>query len=130
MTSKVIAPGAGYSARGRGCLPGRAGTLDIPENQPLRQSEHRWHITTKAGASFSIEAPGRLGWALTVLREAGERGVTTADLPPGLRWSAYIHKLRALGVPIHTTREANCGPMGGHHARYSLGCRVKREGET
>lgn len=128
MSAKMTAPGAGNSARGRGCLSGQAGTPDLPEKQTSRQSEHSWRVVTKEGASFLIEAPGRLGWALTVLRKAGGRGVTTAELPPGLRWSAYIHKLRLLGVQIHTTREANRGPMGGHHARYRLGCRVEREG--
>jgi len=130
MAENETAPGAGESAQERGCLAGTAGNPKIAENRPSRQSARRWRVIPETGRPFVIEAPGRMGWALTVLREAGQRGVTTSELPAGLRWSSYVHKLRRLGVPIWTRSEANGGPLGGHHARYVLGCRVEREGES
>lgn len=128
MSENKNAPGAGHGARERGCLAGTAGHLNITQSKPSHQSASLWRVHSETGQPFTIEAPGRLGWALTVLCEAGKRGVAAAELPAGLRWSAYIHTLRKLGVLIWTTREPNAGPMGGHHARYRLGCRVEREG--
>jgi len=130
MLEKWNAPGAaGDSARGREGLAGKADTSEIPETNTSRQS-FRWTVAPDGGVPFTIEAPGRMSWALSVLKLAGPVGVTTAELPPGLRWSAYVHKLRRLGVRIVTDREPNKGPLGGHHARYRLGCNVQREGEV
>lgn len=129
MARNGNAPGAGESAQGRNCLAGTAGISNLPDSQTSRQPASHWRVIPKLGEPFLIAAPGRLGWALTVLRDAGKGGVATAELPAGLRWSAYVHILRRLGVPISTTREPNSSPMGGHHARYSLGCRIEREGE-
>lgn len=63
---------------------------------------------------------GREAWALRVLMEKGARGVTVAELPPGVRWSHYIMKLRRAGVSIAMDREDHGGPFAGQHGRYRL----------
>ncbi len=75
---------------------------------------------------FRLEADGPLhtvkgrdAWALDALWRAKERGVTPLDVP-GPRWSAYIHKLRNLGLSIETIHEPHAGPFRGTHARYVL----------
>lgn len=63
---------------------------------------------------------GRSAWALEKLIEAGFKGVTTIELPPGLRWSAYVMRLRKEGVQIGMVREKHSGPFSGQHGRYYL----------
>ncbi|MEO1138126.1 MAG: hypothetical protein AAFW87_01610 [Pseudomonadota bacterium] len=87
-------------------------------------------------ANFSIYHPsvvarrsfcGRLAQVLNLLIEEGERGLTAAGLPTGVRLAAYVYRLRHECVPIDTQRDCNYGPWGGHHARYALAARVERE---
>ncbi|MBV7410326.1 hypothetical protein [Maritimibacter sp. DP1N21-5] len=66
-----------------------------------------------------IAVKGRDRWALTELIRAGDRGCTPID-NPAPRWSAYVHKLREMGVPIETIHEPHGGPFSGTHARYVL----------
>jgi hypothetical protein len=77
------------------------------------------------GSARIIEAVGRDAWALTELIQAGESGCTPID-HPGPRWSAYVHKLRRLGLDIATVTEPHGGPFKGTHARYILRTSVRR----
>src|SRR3712207_1299776 len=70
-----------------------------------------------------LEVAGRDAWALQMLIEAGERGVTPIDVP-GPRWSGYVFKLRRLGILIETIHEQHGGPFPGRHARYVLRSQV------
>lgn len=77
------------------------------------------------GSARIVELVGRDAWALTELILAGERGCTPID-HPGPRWSAYVFKLRRLGLHIQTFTEAHGGPFKGTHARYILRTTVHR----
>lgn len=72
-----------------------------------------------ARGAFSIDVSGRDEWALLQLVRAGLRGCTPID-NPAPRWSAYIHKLRRMGLDIETVHERHGGPFPGRHARYVL----------
>lgn len=77
------------------------------------------------GSARIIEAVGRDAWALTELIQAGDGGCTPID-QPGPRWSAYVFKLRRLGLDIQTITESHGGPFKGTHARYILRTTVHR----
>lgn len=79
------------------------------------------------GEPFTIEAGGREAWALDRLTEAGPRGCTPIA-QPAPRWSAYVHRLRALGVPIETRHEPHGGAFAGTHGRYILRARAVKLG--
>ena len=66
-----------------------------------------------------VAVEGRPAWALLRLVEAGPDGLTTLA-QPAPRWSAYVHRLRKLGVSIATEYEAHGGPFAGSHGRYKL----------
>jgi len=83
-------------------------TIHREENEPLQ-----------------ILVKGRDRWALECLIAAGRKGCTPIDTP-GPRWSAYVHNLRTLGVPIETLHESHGGPFAGSHARYVLKAAVTR----
>lgn len=69
---------------------------------------------------------GRVGWMLLQLSQAGDRGLTTAELGPGLRISEYIRRLRKRhGLLIATDVEKHGGAFAGHHARYRLQTNVE-----
>lgn len=87
----------------------------------------RYIIAPIGGEPFAIEATGRKAWALDQLREAGPKGCTPIT-EPAPRWSAYIHNLRGLGVPIDTVTEPHGGEFSGHHARYILRADVRKGG--
>ena len=76
-------------------------------------------------AARIVEAKGRDAWALIELIRAGDGGCTPID-HPGPRWSAYVHKLRRMGIDIQTITEAHGGPFKGTHARYILRTIVHR----
>ncbi len=81
-------------------------------------------------STVRIVCEGRVAWALCELVRAGSGGVTPIDTP-GPRWSAYVHRLRKLGVKVETTHEEHGGPFAGRHARYRLTAPVtilRREG--
>lgn len=77
------------------------------------------------GATRTVVVSGRDRWALECLIAAREKGCTPIDTP-GPRWSAYVHNLRELGIPIETITEAHGGPFKGTHARYVLRALVTR----
>lgn len=62
---------------------------------------------------------GRMLWALRALMAAGPNGVTPIERPAP-RWSAYVHKLRRMGLVIETIPEEHGGPFPGTHGRYVL----------
>jgi hypothetical protein len=72
-----------------------------------------------ADGSHCIDVTGRDEWALLELAVAGTKGCTPID-NPAPRWSAYVHKLREMGVDIETVIERHAGPFPGNHARYVL----------
>lgn len=76
-------------------------------------------VTPGAGEAFRIVLAGRDRWALEQLLRAGTKGCTPMDTPAP-RWSAYVHKLRTLGLEIVTLHEAHGGDFAGHHGRYVL----------
>lgn len=68
-------------------------------------------------SKFTLE--GRNGWALAQLVTAGDNGVTPLT-HPALRWSAYVHNLRKMGIFIDTLTEEHLGEFAGTHGRYVL----------
>jgi hypothetical protein len=84
-------------------------------------------VTPEGGKPFIIRAKGRNAWALDRLRKAGARGCTPIT-EPAFRWSAYVHNLRRLGVPIETVTESHGGDFPGHHGRYVLRAAVLKVG--
>ena len=75
-----------------------------------------------------IVVRGRVEWTLNELIAAGATGCSIFDCPAP-RLSAYVHRLRKLGIPIETKREAHGGQFAGHHARYVLTASVEIGGE-
>jgi len=72
------------------------------------------------GDTFNtITVMGRDRWALECLIAARSNGCTPIDTP-GPRWSAYVHRLRDLGVSIQTINAPHKGDFPGTHARYVL----------
>ena len=116
------ATGAGHAFHAK-----TAGTPNITQGAGRAKRAGLYHITPEAGEPFTIKATGREAWALDRLREAGPRGCTPIT-EPAPRWSAYVHKLRGLGVPIETRTEPHGGEFAGHHARYILRAAVQKGG--
>lgn len=75
--------------------------------------------------AFTITLIGRDAWTLRRLIDAGAKGCTPIE-QPAPRWSAYVHRLRGMGVIITTHMEEHGGEFPGRHARYVLGCTVER----
>ncbi|GAA6181068.1 hypothetical protein NBRC116594_25060 [Shimia sp. NS0008-38b] len=73
------------------------------------------------GREIDVFVSGRNRWALECLIEAGDVGCSSLDYP-AVRWSAYIHNLRNMGVEIETRHEPHKGDFPGTHARYVLKC--------
>lgn len=67
-----------------------------------------------------VKLDGRAGWLMRVLVNAGKRGVTTIDLPAGVRVSHAVYLLRRAGFIISSPRESHGGPFAGTHSRYTL----------
>ena len=88
-----------------------ANQLNSDTGKPIRVI-----LPSESKATFQ----GREAWALRVLMAHGSAGVTTAQLPAGVRWSHYVMKLRRAGVPIAMTREGHSAPFEGTHGRYRL----------
>lgn len=121
-------PARGQAQPGRG---GRyaeaAGTSKIAQGTGRAKRCGLYEIHPEGGEPFTIEAKGREAWALDRLTEAGPRGCTPIE-QPAPRWSAYVHRLRALGVPIETLHEPHGGAFAGTHGRYILRARVVKGG--
>jgi hypothetical protein len=77
-----------------------------------------YEIQGQRGA-YTLETSGRDEWALRQLMATGPKGCTPID-NPAPRWSAYVHKLRRMGIDIETVNERHGGPYPGRHARYVL----------
>ena len=77
-------------------------------------------ITAPNGQRF-LNLNGRVAWTLRLLSEAGPRGITAAELPAGVRLSAYIEKLRRLyGLSIRTEMTTARGEFRSSFGRYVL----------
>lgn len=68
---------------------------------------------------------GRPAWLLERLLDAGSAGITTAELPPGVRASHYVMLLRRAGLNIETKHEGHSGPFAGRHGRYICKSRLQ-----
>lgn len=106
-----------------------AGTCKIAQPKGRAKRAELYHIQPEGGEPFQIYAKGRDAWALDRLREAGPKGCTPGD-QPAPRWSAYVHNLRGLGVPVETVTEPHGGEFAGHHGRYVLRAKVQKGGGT
>ena len=104
-----------------------AGTSKISQAKGRAKRAGLYHIQPEGGEAFTILAKGRDAWALDRLREAGPKGCTPID-QPAPRWSAYVHNLRGLGVPIETLTELHGGEFSGTHGRYILRAVVQKGG--
>lgn len=114
-----IAPARGHAQPGLGHSE-MAGNVTIAR----RRRQLKFIITPESGESFEMTTSGREAWALRQLAEAGARGVTPLERPAP-RWSAYVHTLRASGVPIATLREKHGGEFSGTHGRYVLNAKIR-----
>lgn len=104
-----------------------AGTSKVTQSKGCAKHAGLYEIHPEGGELFAIEAKGREAWALNRLIEAGPRGCTPIE-QPAPRWSAYVHRLRGLGVPIETRHEPHGGAYAGTHGRYILRARVVKGG--
>lgn len=122
-------PGARAAQPGRGNRYAEAaGASTISQAKGRAKRAGLYHIRPEGGCDpFTIEAKGREAWALDRLTEAGPNGCTPIE-QPAPRWSAYVHRLRALGVPIETVTETHSGEFSGTHGRYVLRAVVVKGG--
>jgi len=104
-----------------------AGTCRVAQPKGRAKRAGLYHIQPEGGEPFTIEAKGRNAWALDRLREAGAKGCTPIA-EPAPRWSAYVHNLRGVGVPIETLTEPHGGEFSGKHGRYVLRATVQKGG--
>ena len=103
-----------------------AGTLQLSQHSSGAKGVGLYRVTPLDGSEpFTIEAKGREAWALNRLLVAGRNGCTPIE-QPAPRWSAYVHRLRELGVPIETIWESHGGPYAGKHGRYVLRAIVQK----
>lgn len=61
---------------------------------------------------------GRAAWLMQKLIDAGKAGVTTIDLPAGIRVAHAVYLLRREGFVITTEHESHGGLFAGVHGRY------------
>ena len=74
----------------------------------------------RIGDGSTLTARGREAETIVALIQAGPQGITSLEAFKAgwaVRLGAYIFDLKAMGVPIRSTREAH---EGGKHARYFL----------
>ena len=72
------------------------------------------------GDGPAITATGREAQTIVALVTAGPKGITSLETflaGWAVRLGAYVFDLKAMGVPIRSTREPH---DGGNHARYYL----------
>lgn len=68
----------------------------------------------------AVEVEGRIAWAISVLHEAGSRGVSRLE-HASTSLPCYVYKLRhKYGLAIHKVMEEHDGKYAGTHARYFL----------
>lgn len=102
-----------------------AGTPKIAPGTALRKRAGLYLVTPGGGEPIAVYATGREAWALERLGAAGQGGCTPIT-EPAPRWSSYVHKLRARGLPIETIREPHGGAFPGQHGRYVLHAKVQK----
>lgn len=88
------------------------------------QTRYFYTVTSGDGSTLTIHVQGRDRWALERLLATGRAGCTPID-QPAPRWSAYVYKLRRMGVEVETLTERHGPPFEGNHARYVLRSRVE-----
>lgn len=71
-----------------------------------------------------VTLTGRNAWLMRRLIERGNRGLTAAECPPGLRLAALVHNLRRAEIAILSEIERHTGDFPGNHVRYVLDVRV------
>jgi len=109
---QMKAPARGQAQPGQeGRFATAAGTCTISQAKGHEKRAGLYRITPKGGETFAVYVKGREAWALDRLRTAGAKGCTPIE-QPAPRWSAYVHKLRGLGVPIETLHEPHGGESG------------------
>jgi hypothetical protein len=69
--------------------------LDI--EQPVWRELRSYVITNAGREPFTVNMKGRTAWLLDFLRLTKGKGVTTAELPAGIRFSSALHLLRKKG---------------------------------
>ncbi|ESZ06475.1 MULTISPECIES: hypothetical protein [unclassified Mesorhizobium] len=99
---------------------------DIAGEQPRVNSQNGL-TAKKSTVTVCIEPDGRIiklegrpAWMLRELVKAGKRGVTTIELPAGVRISHYVMMCRRAGLTISSPRESHGGEFSGSHSRYCL----------
>ena len=113
--------------------PGRAEGLGHDTDHPLLEVLASAKPPRAATFAFvhvlhgpqEVSLTGRNAWLMRKLIGCGMRGVTTAELPAGIRVSALIHNLRKAGIPITSEIERHTGEFAGNHCRYVLDTRVR-----
>ncbi|PAQ09602.1 hypothetical protein CIT26_13520 [Mesorhizobium temperatum] len=75
---------------------------------------------------------GRAAWMMRELVKAGKRGVTTIELPAGVRVSHAVYLLRREGFIISMQREAHGGEFAGVHGRFRIEtpCTIVNDGSA
>ncbi len=99
----------------------------ITPAMPLANKAGKKTSRDKTALTVRIEPDGRVrkytgrdAWMLRRLIDVGARGLTTLDLPTGVRASHYIMCLRRSGLSIESPREPHGGEWAGVHSRYKL----------
>ncbi len=87
-------------------------------------SQKGFSVTLSDGREIDVFVSGRNRWALECLIQAGCAGCSSLD-DPAVRWAAYVHNLRNMGVDVETRHETHGGDFPGTHARYVLNCIVR-----
>ena len=82
-------------------------------------------IIVDEGSERTVKLDGRAAWMLRKLISVGPRGLTTAELPPGMRISHFVFLLRREGFEIEMLREPHGGGYPGSHGRYTLRSTVR-----
>ena len=126
MTDHTIAPALREQGPGEGWILGKADddTLlqVLPDAKPPKTS--RFTFESVLNGPQEVALGGRNRWMLRKLIGCGMRGVTTAELPAGVRVSALVHNLRRAGIAITSETERHTGDFPGHHVRYVLDTRA------
>jgi hypothetical protein len=113
---------------GRKNLHANAASIPNLTGKARRINASGYCVTSSGGGGPTLlSVKGRVAWALDCLNCGGAESCTPIDVP-GPRWSAYVHTLRKLGVPIETVHEWHRGEYPGRHARYVLRADVRRVG--
>jgi hypothetical protein len=94
----------------------------LPDAKPPKAT--RFAFESVLNGRQEVALGGRNRWTLRRLIERGNRGLTAAECPPGLRLAALVHNLRKAGIPITSEIERHTGDFPGNHVRYVLDVRV------